>query len=642
MSGQDSAGKCCQGLRKALAGIDWARLAYAEKWLLLGVIVGGLTGLFAYMFYWLLSLVVWASARLLGLSVAPGEADLGALLALQERVPLLTPLVIILGAAVSSIIVYRYAPEAEGHGTDAAVRAFHRRAALIPFRVAVVKAIASALLVGSGGSGGVEGPSVQMGAGVGSSIARWLRLSFEDRRIALVAGMAAALSMLFQAPLGTAFFAVEVLYKRDMEAKAMIPAFIASVTAYTISAPLFHYRALLPTFQAEPQALFNPYSILSYVLLGFYIAPFAYAYARLFRRSERFFKSLEARGVPREARPVIGALGTAAIVMVAPFVAGSGRGVLAEALRGHPIPSLPAYQPGLYAALILAGAALLKIVATSLSVGSGGSAGVFSPGLLAGALAGLSFYHIVESVSPGVVPLSPRLYAYLGMAALFGAAAKVPLATSVMVAEMGRNYLFIVPALIAAVIARELTGPTSIYSSQLDHRPPRVVVDAEGLLALLKAARREAEVPLCALVDRSYVAVEATASIERVIEVMEKNKQRIVPIIDSQGRLRGVVTPDEIEYAIEKSGARSDLPAWSLPLQVPPTLRARDTIEKALEEMVQRGTDYVIVVDEEGHYIGVVSVEEIVAAVAHLLVQPPGEAKSGGQGLVGSGGATAC
>ena len=601
----------------------WSKLAYAEKWLALGVIVGGLTGLFAYGFYWLLSLVVRGAAHVLGFEAQPGEADLGAILARQESVPIATVLVILAGAALSSLLVYRFAPEAEGHGTDAAVRAYHRRAANIPFKTPVIKALASALLVGSGGSGGVEGPSVQMGAGVGSSIARWLHLDFEDRRVALVAGMAAALSMLFQAPLGTAFFAVEVLYRRDMEARMLIPAFISSITAYTISAPLFHYKVFLPTFSVEPSALFNPYAVLSYVLLGVYVAPFSYAYARTFRGFEHFFKGLEKRGLPRELRPVLGALGTAAIVLVAPFVAGSGRGVLAEALKGEHIPSLPAYEAGLLAALLLAIGALLKILATSFSVGSGGSGGVFSPGLLAGSLAGLSFYHLFSALEPRLTPLPASLYAYLGMAALFGGAAKVPLATSIMAAEMSRNYLLIVPSLLAAVISRELTGDTSIYASQLDHRPPRVVVDAEGLLSQLREAGAEAEakIPLSALVDRSYVAVETNAPIERVIEVMERNRQRIVPIVSPDGRIRGVVTPDDIEYAVERSGANRLLPAWGLPLHVAPILRADDTIEKALEEMVSRGTDYVIVVDGDSHYIGVVTVEEILAAIAHLLVE---------------------
>lgn len=617
------------GVLVGLAG-RLARLAYAEKWLALGVIVGALVGLFAYAFYWLLSLIVWVTARFLGLHAALSGTDLGAVLALQPRVPPLVVAVIILGAAASSVIIYTYAPEAEGHGTDAAIRAFHRRAAIIPFRVAVVKALASALLIGSGGSGGIEGPSIQIGAGVGSSLARWFKLSFEDRRIALIAGIAAALSALFQAPLGAAFFAVEVLYRRDMEAGALIPAFIASITSYTISAPLFHYKTLLPTFQVEPQVLFDPYAVTSYVILGLYIAPFSYIYVKMFRRSERLFKGLERRGLPRKARPVLGAIGTSAIVLFAPFVAGSGERVLAETLMGHHIPSLPAYQPGLYAALLLAVAAILKMAATSLSVGSGGSGGVFSPGLLAGALAGLSFYYVIYAVDPRLVPLPARLYAYLGMAALFGGAAKVPLATSIMVAEMGGDYLLIAPALVASALSRGLTGGASIYASQLDRRPPRVVVDAEVLLALVKEAKGEARIPVRDLVDRSYVAVEISAPIARVIEVMERNRQRIVPIVSPEGTLVGIVTPDDIEYALERSGANPNLPAWSLPLRVAPALRANDTIERALEEMVEKETDYAIVVDYNNHYMGMVMVEEIVAALAHLLVEggsPPRAAR---------------
>ncbi|WP_173579019.1 chloride channel protein, partial [Aeropyrum camini] len=134
--------------------------------------------------------------------------------------------------------------------------------------------------------------------------------------------------------------------------------------------------------------------------------------------------------------------------------------------------------------LALAAAGLLKIAATSLSIGSGGSGGVFAPGLLGGALLGLSFYALLEGTAD--TPLPAMAYAYLGMSAFFAAAAKVPLATSIMVAEMGNNYLLIPPSLLASIVAREISGNTSIYSSQLLHRPPREVIDAEALLALLR------------------------------------------------------------------------------------------------------------------------------------------------------------
>ncbi len=187
----------------------------------------------ALAFYQLLNAVAGIATAALGGAASTG--DLGLVLSEIGSPPILAPLVILGGALVSSVIVYRLSPEAEGHGTDAAVKAFHRRAAQIPFKTGIVKAVASSILVGTGGSGGVEGPSVQIGASIGSTIARMLRLRIEDRRIALVAGMSGALSALFHAPLGSTFFAAEVLYKRDLEVQALVPAFISSITAYTLA-----------------------------------------------------------------------------------------------------------------------------------------------------------------------------------------------------------------------------------------------------------------------------------------------------------------------------------------------------------------------------------------------------------------------
>jgi len=194
-------------------------LAYAERWLFISLLIGVVAGLFAFAFYKLLMLASGLASWMLGVTPKPLALVHDIALAVLEgsvRWPLIVA-VVVAGAGVSSVLVYRLAPEAEGHGTDAAINAFHKRAALIGFNIPLVKAVASALTIGFGGSGGVEGPSAQMGAGLGSVLARILRLPFQARRIALVSGVAAALSALFRAPLGTALFAVEVLYKRDLE-----------------------------------------------------------------------------------------------------------------------------------------------------------------------------------------------------------------------------------------------------------------------------------------------------------------------------------------------------------------------------------------------------------------------------------------
>jgi len=593
-------------LRERLAG-----LAYAEKWLVAGTLIGAASGAIIVAFYKFLSLVVSLSTRLLG---APaGEAtDLSQAAVAAGGGPTLA-LLIIAGAAASGLIVYRLAPEAEGHGTDAAVAAYHKRA--VPFRVPIVKLVASGVAIGTGSSGGVEGPSVQMGAGVGSTLARIARASLEDRRIALVAGIAGALSAMFRAPLGSAFFAAEVLYKRDLEAQAIMPAMVSSLVAYALTAPFFSYGEPLPALSVDSQLIYSPAGILSLLGLAVYTAPLAVAYVKAFNGAKRFFERARARlGLPVEAKPVLGAAGAAAIALAVPHVAGSGRGLLAATITGEIVETIP-FKDYLPVALALLLVALAKIAATSLSIGSGASGGVFAPALLAGSLAGLSYYHMLG----GQAPLPGSVYAYVGMAAFFGAAAKVPLSVSIMVGEMGRNYLLIAPTLAAAYLARELAGQESIYESQLSERPPREVVNAEGLLAMLRESGEEVDVTLEELADKSMRPLTLRDPIARALERLMEGHGLPVPVVDERGRLVGVLDPDDAERVVEAVGGDLEAPLARAPLRKPPTLLYYETVDKALEAMVEHGTEYVVVVDEEGRYEGIVTLKEIEVALAFVV-----------------------
>lgn len=210
-------------VRYRLAGIA-AKLTFLEKWLILGTIIGVASGLFATIFYVLLEIVTGLTLRVLGAHVPlRGYTDLGVgILELNDFINLLLVIPSILGGAlVSSLLVFTFAPEAEGHDTDAAIRAFHKLAGILRARAPIIKAVASTFTIGSGG---VEGPSALMGAGIGSVLAQRLGLGLWNRRIVLVSGMAGALSALFRAPIGTAIFAVEALFRRDIAVQALIPA----------------------------------------------------------------------------------------------------------------------------------------------------------------------------------------------------------------------------------------------------------------------------------------------------------------------------------------------------------------------------------------------------------------------------------
>lgn len=580
--------------------------------MLLGSLAGIVSSLFVLGFFLLLSLMVKLSASFIRSSYHPSltEADLSAAALLGGYDPLRFYLLLLAGVLASSIIVYRLAPEAEGHGTDAAIAALHKKAGIISLRIPLVKALASALAIGTGSSGGVEGPSVQMGAGIGSNLARLLRLSYTERRIMLTAGIAGALSAMFRAPLGSAFFAVEVLYKRDIEIQAFMPSMVSSIVAYTLTAPLYNYMNPLPTIPVELASIYSPTTLIHLLGLSLFVAPFSMAYIMLFTGSKKGFDYLvRKKRIPLEAKPLLGATVAGLLIIIIPHTAGSGRGILALTLEGRIVDYLPSTE-GVLAGVMLAVLALIKMLATSLSIGSGASGGVFAPGLLAGALLGLSYYHIV---TPG--ELAPQFFAYVGMAAFFGAAAKVPLATSIMVGEMGGNYLLIAPTLITAFITRELVGERSLYESQLPRRPKEEAVLAEILLILYKSARR---ILVDEIVDRSYTPVKTRDTLRRALETMARSKRGLVPIVDDDGRLVGVLEPEDVEDAIEQ-GLDLDKPVYMANVRIPPQVPLGSTIEATIERMLARSSEYVLVVEQEGKYVGVVTLDDLNIALAYIL-----------------------
>jgi len=594
-----------------------AKLAYAEKWLILGSLIGLASGLFVMGFFIMLKYVVSFAGELIGVgeaNIGGAEVDLSALVTAGGYDPLRLYLVLVAGAALSGVIVYTLAPEAEGHGTDAAVAAFHRRAAIIPFKVPLVKLVASAIAVGTGSSGGVEGPSVQMGAGVGSTLARMLRLTLHDRRIMLTAGIAGALSAMFRAPIGSSFFAVEVLYKRDLEASAFMPSIVSSIVSYSVTASYFHYSPLLPRIPVSSAAIYRPETLLLLLGLGVFVAPFSWLYVRLFTGSKQFFDSLAERLGNVYLKPVVGALLAGMLVVLFPMAAGSGRGVLSMAIEGRILEYLTGYVSHMPVWAVLVLLAVVKIAATSLSIGSGASGGVYAPGLLAGALLGLSYYYLTTPAG-----LSPHLFSYVGMAAFFGAAAKVPLATSVMVGEMGGNYLLIAPTLISSYIAREIIGDASIYESQIPRRLHREAVTAEGLLALVRSMGEKVEIRAIDIIDTSYKPLSIDTVLRDAIQLMAEERGKPVPVVDSDGRVLGVLDPEDLETILEDLGGDLDVKLAHVKLRVPPLVDMHATIEQALETMVNHATDYAVVVTPDGRYVGVITLDDVSAAIAYVI-----------------------
>jgi len=441
--------------RSFFAGLFSAQgIKYLEKWVAVGVLIGLVCGAAALAFFWSIGLLTNLLLTQITGYIPPKPAGEGLTHFTLPTNPLLLPLVTGLGGLLSGLIVYSLAPEAEGHGTDAAIHAFHYKKGEIRSRVPVVKLIASALTIGSGGSAGREGPIAQIGAGFGSLVGRILHLDEREKRITLVAGLAAGLGAIFKAPFGGALLACEILYLSDFEVDALIPSFIASTVGYSLFASVTGWT---PVFgQAASYSFHDPATLPLYGVLGVLCGLVGILYVKCFYGVNRLFAGLK---VPSVVKPALGGLLVGVIGIFLPQVLGTGYGWLQLALEGR------IEAPPLFFLLI----ALIKIVATSLSIGSGGSGGVFAPALVIGGFLG-AFTHSVFSPLLPQLQLTAAPFIVVGMMAFFGGVGKAPVAVILMISEMTGSYYLLVPSMIATSIAYIVTGSNSIYRSQLPSR----------------------------------------------------------------------------------------------------------------------------------------------------------------------------
>jgi CIC family chloride channel protein len=388
----------------------------------------------------------------------------------------LVPVATTIGGLISGWLVYTYAPEAEGHGTDTAVKAFHRAGGFIRSRVAPLKLIASAITIGSGGSAGREGPTALIGAGIGSIYATWAHRPDEERRLLVLMGMAAGLSAIFRSPIGTAFFAIEVLYGgMDLEASALAYTMLSSIVAYAVNGLFVSWEPLF-SFPAAPAGAMHPITYLWYGVLGLVAALVATILPMVFYGLRDTFRELP---IPSMLKPALGGLGVGLLAWKFPQVLGGGYGWIQDAIDGRLL-------LGLLLALIFA-----KLLAFALTVSSGGSGGVFAPTLFIGAMLGGFLSSLVH------LPAAP--FVVIGMAAVFGAAARVPIASLIMVTEMTGSYRLFAPAAFAVLMAYLIQSQLSarlkyksLYEAQVEGRaasPARYVDHIRVALELLQQHR---------------------------------------------------------------------------------------------------------------------------------------------------------
>ncbi|MEO8431107.1 MAG: chloride channel protein [Acidobacteriota bacterium] len=370
------------------------------------------------------------------------------------------PVCTTLGGLLSGILVYTLAPEAEGHGTDAAVETYHQKGGDVRARIPFIKGIASALTIGSGGVAGREGPAAQISVGLGTILARFLRVRGQERRILILASMSAGLAAVFRAPLGMAIFGVEILYSGMVfESEALIYTVISAVTGYAIHG---FFVGWTPIFAIPPGMTFHsPLALLGFGVLGILAGMLGAILPTVFYGIRDLFHRLP---IPPHFKPALGGLIVGLIGLSVPEILGTGYGWVELAVAGK------------LSIAVLVIILLLKAPAMGLTIGSGGSGGVFAPtvtmGALLGGIVGLSLASFFPQL--GIVPAS---FVVVGMAAIFSGAARTPISTLIMVVEMTGGYGLIVPAMLANItsfiVQRSLTHgrryPT-LYQAQVPTR----------------------------------------------------------------------------------------------------------------------------------------------------------------------------
>jgi H+/Cl- antiporter ClcA len=566
------------------------RASYLQKWLILGVLIGTMAGVGAIVFYEaLLACTHFFLGTLAGYHVPTPVGEGGHRASASFTRPWALPLVVGLGALLGGIIVFRFAPEAEGHGTDAAISAVHHNPRGIRFRAVIVKIVASALTIGSGGSGGREGPTGQISAGFASLLARELDLSPGDARIAVVTGIGSGIGAIFGAPLGGAVLATEILYRDDFDAEALLPSFVASLVGYIIFGSVVGFTPLFGF--AGSYHFSNPTQLVWFALIGVLGGLIGILYAKSFYGISDLFGHL---ALPRWAKPAIGGVIVGLIALAIPEVLGTGYGWIQEGL-GRQLLTLP-----LWIVLVLPFA---RILATGLSIGSGGSGGIFGPGMIIGAFIGASVWRLLEPVVPSMGH-NPAPYVIIGMMCCFGGISRAPLAVMLMVAEMTGSLSILGPAMIAVGLAWFIVrrSDDTIYRSQLRTRAD---APAQRLLIGMPVL---ANVPVRQAMAAPRLVIPGGTSVEAAQEALAHGRLTGAPVVDSNGRFEGTISLGSLQAS---KGPR-DHRLESFVDVTAPTVSDSAHLDVAVDAITTSTQHWVSVLDSERNVVGTVATSDVV------------------------------
>jgi len=570
-------------------------IAVAGRWLFYFVFIGIIAGLGAVVFHYLCGLGMHYFLDLMA-GYRPGSPAGEHLLLAHTETPFNRWILLILpalGGIVSGWLVYTFAPEAEGHGTDAAIDAYHHKGGHIRSRIPIIKTIASTLTLTTGGSGGREGPIAQIGAGFASFLATKFKLSERERRIMMAAGIGAGVGSIFRAPLAGALFAAEVLYRDpDFESEVIIPAGISSVVAYCIFCIVFGWGSLFdsPGFKFQ-----NPLELGPYIVLALVLVATGVLYVKVFYGVIDLFKKLK---VPNHIKPAIGGLLTGIIGFFLPYTLAFGYGIAQDAIFNKvAIPTLIALAIG-------------KIFTTSFSIGSGGSGGVFGPSIVIGGAMGGAVGNIFHMLIPTVVT-NPGAFVIVGMAGFFTAVSNTPISTIIFVSEMTNSYHLLLPSLLVCSLCYLLARRWTIFENQVKSRIDSPAHAGEFMMDILQTIKVENLVHLV----KDVRCVNENMPFSEFKKIFQTTKQHYFPVMNGQGAFTGIFSSTDIREVIftihlEDLVVMKDIMTSNLITTTP-----LEDLNTVLLKLTQKNIDALPVVkeDDSGVFLGLIYRRDIIS-----------------------------
>jgi len=516
------------------------------------------------------------------------------------------PMIPMAGALLTGLLVYYFAREAGGHGVPQVLDAIVRKGGKIPARIGFVKVIASICTVGTGGSGGAEGPIVQIGAVTGSVIANKIGVPRQHIGTLVGCGAAAGISSIFNAPIAGVFFALEILL-RDFSLKTFTPIVIASVFATAMTQVILGENNAI--FATElPTYVFSVFELPSYIFLGVLCAFGAWSFTMVLERGEDAFDKLRVHPV---LKPVIGALMLGLLGLAGMWAFGnmSGRSILGE---GHE--SIPAFFGNGYAVIghlldpvsytdasILWGAmgvllilVVAKVLATTFTLASGGSGGVFAPGLFTGAAIGGVFGILLEKLGLIADGSSPASYALVGMAAVIAGTTFAPMTAILILFEITREPHVLAPIMLAAIVSTAMTRklmPDSIYTAKLRRAGVRIGTSRD--MSLLR------HVPVSS-VDYAALPPEpvyASDPLSKLITLHAHHNVPDFPVVDSDGKYIGMVTGTDMRTALIDREAIPLLLVAELMRDDLPIIKPDEHLDTVMEKFARHEISSLVLVD---------------------------------------------